>query len=44
MSAPHGNRRGFLHEPRRGCEMKLTLPFKGFDLASSQDFDIGVSN
>ena len=24
--------------------MKLTMPFKGFDLASSQDFDNGVSN
>jgi len=43
MSAPHGNT-GLLHEPKRGCEMKLTLPFKGFDLASSHGFDAGVSN
>jgi hypothetical protein len=43
VSAPHGNG-GYLHEPRPGSEMKLTLPFKGFDLASSQGFDIGVSH
>jgi hypothetical protein len=27
-----------------GREMKLTLSFKGFDLASSHGFEIGVSN
>jgi hypothetical protein len=43
VSAPPGNR-GFPHEPRQGCEMKLILPFKGFDIASAQGFDVGVSN
>ena len=28
----------------RDGAVKVTLPFKGFGLASSQDFDIGVSN
>jgi hypothetical protein len=44
VSAPHGNRRGSFVSRDGDCELKLSLPFKGFDLASSHGFDVGVSN
>jgi hypothetical protein len=34
MSAPHGRRASFMTET--GGEMKIDLPFKGFDLAQAK--------